>query len=390
MPYLLYDDNPYIVVRNNGELIWVIDAYTISNEYPYSQRTILADYGIAKEEINYIRNSVKVIVNAYSGEVTFYRTDKNDPIAAAYKKLYPGLFTEEEIPEDIISHLVYPSYLFEIQSNLIERYHHIEADDLYRSDNVWNVATQNTTQMSNKKGSNIAPYYTMLKTNDSNASRMGLVLPYTLYNKENIIAYLVGSIDENGNQVLKTYTYAKENNVIGPMQLDAQISKDETIAKELESLNVAGTKIIKTMIVVPVNNYVLYVEPIYQQYVNDPESLPILKKVIVASGSKVTVGNTYEEAVKNLISQNTVEIEIDNTDNLNDLMDAIIRANQNLKTSTQSGDWTQMGKDTQRLQELISRLQEVKEKEDDRNQKELLNEQEQNITVDETTLQNNT
>ena len=370
MPYLLYDENPYIVVRNDGELVWILDAYTVTNEYPYSQRTILEDNGLLKTEINYIRNSVKVIINAYSGEVTFYATDKNDPILAVYQKIYPELFSSEKIPEDITAHLVYPSYLYKIQSKIVERYHDIEADDLYRSDDVWEAATHNATQISSKKGTTINPYYSMVKTADANQSRLGLILPYTPYNKENIVAYLIGSVDEDGNSNLKTYIYSKENNVVGPMQLDAQISKDETIAKELETLNIAGTKIIKNIVIVPINNSTLYVEPIYQQYVNDEESLPVLKKVIIASGNKVTVGDTYSEAIKNLISQNAIDIELKNPDDIEDLLNAIIKANNNLKESTQSGDWSQMGKDTQKLQELITKMEEVKVKEDQKKLKE--------------------
>ena len=205
MPYLMYDENPYIVVRNNGELVWVLDAYTTTNNYPYSQRLILEDYGISKNEINYIRNSVKVIINAYTGEINFYLTDSDDPIVSAYKKIYPDLFSKEEIPEDISSHFTYPSYLYKIQSEIIARYHDIEADDLYRSDDVWEIATQNTTQISTKTGTVIEPYYTVLKTVDSNSARLGLVVPYTPYGKGNITAYLVGSVDENGKNILKTY-----------------------------------------------------------------------------------------------------------------------------------------------------------------------------------------
>ena len=128
MPYLEYDQNPYLVIRNNGELVWVLDAYTTSNNYPYSQRTMLENNGITKKEINYIRNSVKVIINAYTGEVTFYRTDKTDPIAMVYEKTYPDLFTKEEIPEDISNHFVYPEYLYSIQAEVLERYHNIQPD----------------------------------------------------------------------------------------------------------------------------------------------------------------------------------------------------------------------------------------------------------------------
>lgn len=371
MPYLEYDQNPYLVIRNNGELVWVLDAYTTSNNYPYSQRTMLENNGITKKEINYIRNSVKVIINAYTGEVTFYRTDKTDPIAMVYEKTYPDLFAKEEIPEDISNHFVYPEYLYSIQAEVLERYHNIQPDVLYRSDDIWDVATHNTSsKMTSTKGTAIKPYYTMLKTSDSNSSRLGLVLPYTPYGKQNIKAYLVGSCDENGNNVLKLYNYTEDSNVLGPMQLDTQLSQDERISKEIDSLNVTGTKISKDIIIVPIDNTLLYVEPIYQQYVNETDSLPILKKVVVASGTKVAIGDTFTQALTNLVSQYAVNIEVGNSDNIDELVSLIIKANNNLKTSTQSSDWEQIGKDTKKLQTLIDRLEEVKAELDKKEQEE--------------------
>lgn len=371
MPYLEYDQNPYLVIRNNGELVWVLDAYTTSNNYPYSQRTMLENNGITKKEINYIRNSVKVIINAYTGEVTFYRTDKTDPIAMVYEKTYPDLFAKEEIPEDISNHFVYPEYLYSIQAEVLERYHNIQPDVLYRSDDIWDVATHNTSsKMTSTKGTAIKPYYTMLKTSDSNSSRLGLVLPYTPYGKQNIKAYLVGSCDENGNNVLKLYSYTEDSNVLGPMQLDTQLSQDERISKEIDSLNVTGTKISKDIIIVPIDNTLLYVEPIYQQYVNETDSLPVLKKVVVASGTKVAIGDTFTQALTNLVSQYAVNIEVGNSDNIDELVSLIIKANNNLKTSTQSSDWEQIGKDTKKLQTLIDRLEEVKAELDKKEQEE--------------------
>lgn len=371
MPYLEYDQNPYLVIRNNGELVWVLDAYTTSNNYPYSKRTMLENNGITKKEINYIRNSVKVIINAYTGEVTFYRTDKTDPIAMVYEKTYPDLFAKEEIPEDISNHFVYPEYLYSIQAEVLERYHNIQPDVLYRSDDIWDVATHNTSsKMTSTKGTAIKPYYTMLKTSDSNSSRLGLVLPYTPYGKQNIKAYLVGSCDENGNNVLKLYNYTEDSNVLGPMQLDTQLSQDERISKEIDSLNVTGTKISKDIIIVPIDNTLLYVEPIYQQYVNETDSLPVLKKVVVASGTKVAIGDTFTQALTNLVSQYAVNIEVGNSDNIDELVSLIIKANNNLKTSTQSNDWEQIGKDTKKLQTLIDRLEEVKAELDKKEQEE--------------------
>ena len=371
MPYLTYDTNPYMVISNDGNLVWVLDAYTTSNEYPYSQRMMLENTGITKKEINYIRNSVKVIIDAYSGDVTFYMTDKTDPIAMVYKKIYPDLFSEEEIPEDISNHFVYPKYLYEIQSNILKRYHNIQPDVLYRSDDVWDIATHNTSsKITSTKGTEIEPYYTMVKTTDSSSSRLGLVLPYTPYEKQNITAYLIGSCDENGNNVLKLYNFPTDSNVIGPMQLDTQLGQDETIAKEIEALNVSGTKLTKDIIIVPIDNTLLYVEPIYQQYVNETDSLPVLKKVVVASGTKVAIGDNFSEALTNLVSQYAVDIEVENTDSLEELADLIIKANNNLKASTQSNDWEQIGKDAKKLQSLVDRLEEVKKELDKKKQEE--------------------
>ena len=212
------------------------------------------------------------------------------------------------------------------------------------------------------------------------------MLPYTPYEKQNITAYLVGSCDENGNNVLKLYNLTDDSNAIGPMQLDTQLSQDETISKEINSLNVTGTRITKNIIIVPINNKLLYVEPIYQQYVNETDSLPVLKKVVVASGNKVAIGDNFTEALNNLVSQNAVDIEVENTDNIDDLIELIIKANNNLKTSTQSSDWEQIGKDTQRLQDLVDRLEELQK---EINEQESANQEVQNQTVDTNTIDNN-
>ena len=148
---------------------------------------------------------------------------------------------------------------------------------------------------------------------------------------------------------------------IWDLQLNTQLEQDERIASELESLNTTGTKITKYLIAIPIDNKILYIEPIYQQYINEEDSVPTLKRVIAASGNKVAIGNTLEEALTNLVSQYAVDIEVENTDNIDDLIDAIIRANDNLKDSSQNGDWTMMGKDMDKLQTLIDQLNELVE-----------------------------
>ena len=362
MPYLLYDEDPYLVVNDNGELIWVLDAYTTSNNYPYSQKSTIQLDTLNKLELNYIRNSVKVLINAYDGTIKFYITDKSDPIASAYSKIYPDLFADdsETIPSDISSQFIYPEFLYNIQAEIVQRYHDIQPDVLYRGDDVWDIATHNTGKVSTKTGVDITPYYTMTSTIDSNESKLGLVLPFTPTDKQNITSYMVGTY-EDGEPKLTLYKFASDSNILGPMQLDTQIEQDEDISNELETLNVTGTRITKNMIIVPLKNTLLYVEPVYQEYINEEDSVPTLRKVIVASGNKLAIGDDLNEALTNLVSQHAVDIEVENPDSIEDLVEAIIKANNNLKDSTETSDFEMIGKDIQRLQELIDRLETLSE-----------------------------
>ena len=387
MPYLLYDEEPYMVIDNDGNMIWVLDAYTTSNKYPFSQKTIIQEDALNKLELNYIRNSVKVLVDAYNGTIKFYITDKNDPIASAYSKMYPDLFAKEEIPSDISSQFIYPKFLYDIQAEIITRYHDIQPDVLYRGDDVWDIATNNTGKVATKNGTEIEPYYTMVKTIDSQEGKLELVLPFTPNQKQNITAYMIGTYTD-GKPELKLYKFSSDSNILGPMQLDTQIEQDTEISKEIDKLNVTGTKITKNMIIVPLNNTLLYVEPIYQQYINEVDSVPTLKKVIVASGNKLAIGNNLSEALKNLVSQYAVDIEFENTDNIEDLIKAIIKANQNLEESTDNSNYEMIGKDIQKLRELINKLEKVVEENEEENK--ITNEGLNEITVDENILINAT
>lgn len=362
MPHLIYDEDPYLVINDEGKLIWVLDAYTVTDKYPYSQKTTIEHDGI-KEQINYIRNSVKVLIDAYDGTTSFYITDKSDPIIMAYRNMYPDLFMdlEETIPQDISKHFVYPKFLYTIQSNVLERYHNVSTDVLYRSDDVWETAKYSTTKVTSSKGVKQEPYYTMLKTTDSDTLQLGLVIPYTQLDKQSLRAYLVGTYDENGNEKLTLYKYPADSNILGPMQLETLLGQDETISKELETINIAGMKTIKNMIAVPINDTVLYVEPIYQVSLNEAKSIPVLKKVIVAAGNKVAIDDTLKGAIKNLLSQSAVNIKVENTDTIEDLVNAIIKANTNLETSNSNNDWEMIGKDMKRLQELIKKLELLQE-----------------------------
>lgn len=355
LPNLIYDENPYTVV-DDGKIYWVLDAYTVSDKYPYSTYTEV-EYDGAKRNINYIRNSVKVIINAYDGEMTFYITDRNDPVIMAYLKLYPTIFSDytgKEIPDGIKQQMKYPKFLYDVQSEMLMVYHNVKEDVLYRNNDIWALTKYGTTSTKSKVAT-LEPYYAMIKTPDNDKSELGLIQMYTQNGKSNITSYLVGSC--NGTECeLKIYKYPTDSNILGPIQLDNQIDQDETISTELSTINVTGSKISKDMKIIPINNTVLYVETIYQTMTNEPNQPTTLKKVIVASGTKVAIGNTLEEAISNLLSQSAVNIEITNTEDVDGMIQAIINANKNLTESNDRNDWEMMGSDLKELQSLIDSL----------------------------------
>ena len=362
MPYLIYDDNPYTVVTDEGKTVWVLDAYTVSSQYPYSQFTSIEHDGI-KEKINYIRNSVKVIIDSYDGTMKFYVTDKTDPIAMAYRNVYKTLFEDldTEIPADIAQHFVYPKYLYNVQAKMLKTYHNVKPDVLYRTDDLWDFAKYNSTVISKSTGTILEPYYTTV--NNGDGEEVGLVQIYTPSSKQNLISYLVGTTNGSDN-VLKLYKFSEDSNILGPMQLDKQLEQDETISLAINALNTTGTKVTKDIVVVPVNNTLLYVESIYQTMLNDEVKVPALKKIVVASGNKVAMGNNLKEALQNLLSKDASNIEVENTDDIDGVIDALVKANKNLSESTSNNDWELVGSDIKKVQGLIDTLEKLKEQED--------------------------
>lgn len=350
LPYIKYDDNPYIVVTDDGELVWVIDGYTTSNEYPYSQSITITNDDGTKETINYIRNSVKVLVNAYSGETKFYITDRNDPIIMMYNNMYSDLFAkpEEEIPQDIQENLIYPQYLFDVQAQVIATYHDITEDMLYRADDIWSLSMDGENQIDSN--------YTMLRTNDMDEAEFGLAVTYTKAGKGSLTSYLVG-VTEGTTNTLSLYKFSSDSSIMGVSQLNSLIEEDETISAELESLEVSGVEVVKDIIVVPIENSILYVEPVYQVRLNEDET-PVLKKIIVSSGNKVAIGDDLEEAITNLLSENnSFEIEYIDMEDINQVIDSIIEANNNLQESMNAQDLEMVGKDLETLQTLLEQLE---------------------------------
>ena len=357
LPYIEYDENPYLVLDDAGNLVWVIDGYTTSCNYPYSQITTITKENGNKEKINYIRNSVKVLVNSYTGETKFYITDRNDPIIMMYRNMYPDLFMdlEEKIPESISKNLLYPEYLFNIQANVLRTYHDITEDSLYRADDIWNLETDGEKKLDSK--------YTIFKTLGSSKSQFGLVKTYTKEGKESVTSYITAYY-EDGSPKLGLYKFSADSNIIGISQLNSLIEEDETISADLETLDVSGVKMVKDVIIVPIANTLLYVEPIYQVRANELET-QVLKKVIVSSGNKVAIGDNLEVAIENLLSdKNSVKLEYVDMEDIDQVIDSIIEANTNLKESIESGNLEMIGKDLSTLEKLLEQLEILRNEEE--------------------------
>ena len=379
MPYLIYDEEPYMVVRDNGRLVWVLDAYTVSNNYPYSQKTTITVDGVSKE-INYIRNSVKVIIDAYDGTTEFYITDKSDPIVMMYWQTYPELFQDldKAIPADIQKNIVYPKLLYKVQSQMLELYHDVSVEILYRGDDYWSVVTDKNADLNNNQAEEkeIEPYYTIINNDEKTDVQIGLIVPYSKVGKQSLTSYLVGTY--NGENKLKLYNFSPETTLPGIEQLNVQINQDETISNTLNTLQKSGTRLIRKTYIVPINNSILYVEPVYQVMLNEDNNVPMLKKVIVATGSQVAIGDSLEEALVNLVSDSALIFEFIDTENSEQLIEAIIKANNNLEESIDAKDWELIGSDIENLQKLINQLEDLKAEE---NRKEAENDEENSISL---------
>ena len=350
LPNIRYDKDPYLVTKDDGGLAWVIDGYTVTSRYPYSQKvSIEADKG-GKERINFIRNSVKVVIDAYNGTVDFYVTDTTDPFISTIMKTYPTLFKNyNELSENIKKQMRYPQYLFDIQAKVLTTYHNSDVDNIYRADDRWEVA-----EVSGSGTRSSTSMYTLLKKGDE--LKPAIITTYTPEKRKNIVSYLVGQT-ENGANKLTMYRY-NEKSELSLSFIDTQIEKDEKVQKEMRELTTLGTELKTVRILLPYEDTTLYIKSIYQVFLNE-DSVPVLKEVIVANKGKVGIGNTLKEAMQRMLTENAIDIDVRDLANEDELKDAIIKQNKTLKDVMKQGDFEYTGKDIQRLIKLVDQLEEV-------------------------------
>ncbi|MHB1286807.1 MAG: UPF0182 family membrane protein [Leptospirales bacterium] len=310
-PYLTLDPDPVPIITSGGKLLWMVDAYTTSNHYPYSTatpgaRTIINAPSFFQgghfkalttwpTQFNYIRNSVKILVDPINGFPEFYVTDPNDPILKTYRILTPELFKPlSDIPADIQEHLRFPPAIFSVMARVFESYHMTDPHTFFNKEDIWSLPRRDEKIMS--------PYYTVMRIPGGSNEEYVLMLPYTPAHRQNLSAWLIGRSDGTHLGKMTVYTFPKERLIYGPDQIEARIDQRGSISKQLTLWNQQGSHVVRgTLLIIPIANTLLYVEPLYLE-ATSPGALPELRRVILAEGNRVVMRKTLLEALEALFS----------------------------------------------------------------------------------------
>ena len=297
-PFLEYDSDPYVVI-NDGKLLWIIDAYTVTNEFPYSENIV---------GINYIRNAVKVVIDAYNGNVDFYIIDKEDPLVQNYAKIFPELFKDfDEMDEDLKKHIRYPEDLMRVQTKIYGTYHMKDPQVFYNREDVWRTPKE----IYRSKEVDLRPYYIILRLPDEKKEGFFLITPLIPRGKENMIAWLVAHSDPENYGKLEVFRLSKQELTYGPMQIEARIDQDTEISQLLTLWGQQGSEVVRgNLIIIPIEQSFLYIEPIYLK-ASAAGALPQLKRVIVAYDDKVTMKETLEDALSTIFKGKIEKFEGD-------------------------------------------------------------------------------
>ena len=386
-PFLAYDTDPYMVV-SGGKLYWIQDAYTISNMYPYSKRS---KNPFRSMGLNYIRNSVKVIIDAYDGNVSYYTIDKQDPILRTYAQVYPDLFKPlAEMPADLKKHLRYPIDKFDIQVQTYARYHMQDIQVFYNQEDLWEPPDEiygDNRQM-------MKPYYIIIKLPEADKEEFLLMLPYTPAKKDNMIGWLAARSDFPNYGNLIVYKLPKDQLVYGPMQIEARIDQQTEISRELSLWDQRGSRVIRgNLLAIPMSDAFIYVEPIYleakqeaQRPVPVPQSqsavkpqkqqqearparkgstttasLPELKRVIVALGNRVVMEERLDRALSRVLGSEIVQGKkvtsvLPPAGEISDLGNRALQYYHKAKEYLQEGDWAGYGRELDKLEGILKQL----------------------------------
>jgi uncharacterized membrane protein (UPF0182 family) len=356
-PFLRLDYDPYVVV-SDGRLFWMQDAYTTSNWFPYAEP-------LPGGGTNYIRNSVKVVIDAYNGSVDFYVADPADPVIATYRRIFPELFKPfEAMPVDLQKHVRYPEDLFLIQAQLYRAYHMDAPEVFYNREDLWQFPRQPGGSIGGDvgDGAKMAPYYIIMRLPGEARAEFFIMLPMVPSRRENMIAWLAARCDAPDYGKLIVYEFPKDKLVYGPFQIEARINQNTEISQQISLWNQMGSRVIRGhLLVVPIENSILYVSPLYLRA--ETGQLPELKRVIAAYGDRVVMKETLAEALAALFKESTPALPSPVTPaSPNAASPANLRAQEALShydraiTRLKAGDWSGFGAELDALRPLLEEL----------------------------------
>jgi uncharacterized protein len=289
-PFLTLDPDPYVVVGEDGRLYWLMDAFTTSDSYPYARR-----YRLGNNRINYIRNSVKILIDAYSGETTFYVFDPHDPMIAAYRAVFPGLFRDAAaMPAAVRKHVRYPELLLNVQAAVYGLYHMTNPDVFYNREDLWTVATE--VALPEQRQQVMEPNFVLMTLPGERSTEFIAILPFTPANRNNLIGWIAGRSDGDHYGEAVVYDFPKTKLIDGPLQIEARIDQNAQLSGQLSLWNQQGSHVRRgSLIVIPIGRALLYAEPIYLQADRSP--MPELRLVVLAVQDRLAYGPTFESAM---------------------------------------------------------------------------------------------
>ena len=289
-PFLTLDPDPYVVVGEDGRIYWLVDAFTTSDGYPYARRYLLGDHSI-----NYIRNSVKILIDAYTGDTTFYVFDTHDPMIAAYRTVFPGLFSDAaSMPAAVRKHVRYPELLLNVQAAVYGLYHMTDPDVFYNREDLWSVATE--VVMPDQRQQVMEPNFVLMTLPGERSTEFIAILPFTPANRNNLIGWIAGRSDGEHYGEAVVYDFPKTRLIDGPLQIEARIDQNAQLSGQLSLWNQQGSHVRRgSLIVIPIGRALLYAEPIYLQADRSP--MPELRLVVLAVQDRLAYGPTFESAL---------------------------------------------------------------------------------------------
>jgi len=347
-PFLELDDDPYLTI-SDGKLYWIIDAYTTTDMFPYS-----TPINVNNRKLNYIRNSVKIIIDAYNGKINCYITDQKDPIIKAYSGIFPGIFKDiKDIPEGLKSHIRYPETIFNIQSYILLKYHMTNPNVFYNNEDAWAIPAQ----IYENSETEVHSYYLVTTLPGEKRSEFILILPFTPYQKNNMLAFLTAKCDVPDYGELQLYLLPKEKLNYGPMQIEARINQDPEISKQLALWSQKGTNVIRgNMLAIPIEESILFIEPLYLKA--EKSEMPELRKVIVSFADKVIMEDTLSASLEKLFYGGgfTASEIREGGITLKELADRAymhyLKAEDNMK----AGNWKDYGEELENLKRVLSQM----------------------------------